>query len=70
MWMKIMGNESVRWRTRCLCHVIIKAGTGWAKVPDSSQDQFVLAALAAKANSPVSRLLHTTISMTASLEVE
>lgn len=41
-----------------------------AKVPHSSQDQFVHAALAAKANSPVARLLKTTISMTASLETE
>jgi len=41
-----------------------------AKVPDSSQDQFVLAALAARASSPVVRLLKTTISMTAHLEVD
>jgi osmotically inducible protein OsmC len=39
-----------------------------AKVPDSSQNQFLVAALAARASSPVVRLLKTTISMTASLE--
>jgi lipoyl-dependent peroxiredoxin len=41
-----------------------------AKVPDSSQDQFVVAALAAKANSPMARLLKTTISMTAHLDTD
>lgn len=40
-----------------------------AKVPDSSQDQVIQAALAAKVNSPVARLLKTTISMTASLDL-
>jgi organic hydroperoxide reductase OsmC/OhrA len=39
-----------------------------AKVPTLSQDQFIQAALAAKASSRVARLLKTTISMTASLE--
>jgi osmotically inducible protein OsmC len=39
-----------------------------AKVPGCSQDQFVVAALAAKANSPMARLLKTTISMTAHLD--
>jgi osmotically inducible protein OsmC len=38
------------------------------KVPALSQDQFIQAALSAKANSRVARLLKTTISMTASLE--
>lgn len=40
-----------------------------AKVPALSQDQFIQAALTAKANSRVARLLKTTVSMTASLEV-
>lgn len=41
-----------------------------ATVPDATQAQFVHAALAAKASSPVARLLKTTISMTAHLEVD
>jgi lipoyl-dependent peroxiredoxin len=38
-----------------------------ASVPDVSQAQFMEAALAAKTNCPVARLLNTTISMSASL---
>ena len=41
-----------------------------AKVLSGSQDEFVRAALAAKKNSPIARLLSTTISMTAHLEVD
>ena len=40
-----------------------------AKVPDVSQAIFIDAALAAKTNCPVARLLKTNISMTTSLEV-
>ncbi len=39
-----------------------------ASVPDASQARFMEAALAAKANCPISRLLKTTISMTARLD--
>jgi osmotically inducible protein OsmC len=39
-----------------------------ANVPDASQARFMEAALAAKANCPISRLLKTTISMTARLD--
>jgi osmotically inducible protein OsmC len=39
-----------------------------ANVPDASQARFMEAALAAKANCPISRLLKTTISMTATLD--
>jgi lipoyl-dependent peroxiredoxin len=39
-----------------------------ASVPDASQAGFMDAALAAKTNCPVARLLKTTISMTASLD--
>ena len=39
-----------------------------ANVPDASQTGFMDAALAAKTNCPISRLLKTNISMTASLE--
>ena len=39
-----------------------------ASVPDASQLGFMTAALNAKASCPVSRLLHTNISMTASLD--
>jgi osmotically inducible protein OsmC len=39
-----------------------------ANVPDASQIRFMAAALDAKANCPVSRLLKTNISMTASLD--
>ena len=38
-----------------------------AKVPDASQAGFMDAAIAAKTNCPISRLLKTNISMTASL---
>jgi osmotically inducible protein OsmC len=38
-----------------------------AKVPDASQARFMDAAIAAKTNCPISRLLKTNISMTASL---
>ena len=41
-----------------------------AKVSDATQDEFVHAALAAKANSPVARLFRAMISMTAHLEAE
>lgn len=41
-----------------------------AKVPDSTQNQFVVAALTAKAKASVVRLLKTTISMNASLAVD
>jgi osmotically inducible protein OsmC len=53
-------------------------GDGWmishiqldvqAKVPGSTQDQFIVAALAAKTTCPIARVLNTTISMTASLD--
>jgi lipoyl-dependent peroxiredoxin len=39
-----------------------------AKVPDASQAHFMDAALAAKTNCPMARLLKTNISMTASLD--
>jgi osmotically inducible protein OsmC len=39
-----------------------------ANVPNASQARFMEAALAAKANCPISRLLKTTISMTARLD--
>jgi osmotically inducible protein OsmC len=39
-----------------------------AKVPDASQARFMNAALAAKTNCPIARLLKTNISMTASLD--
>jgi len=39
-----------------------------ARVPDASQVRFMDAALAAKTNCPISRLLKTTISMTARLD--
>jgi len=41
-----------------------------AKVPGSTQDQFIVAALAAKTTCPIARVLNTTISMTASLDGE
>lgn len=41
-----------------------------AKVPGSTQDQFIVAALAAKTTCPIARSLNTTISMTASLDGE
>jgi osmotically inducible protein OsmC len=40
-----------------------------AKVPDASQARFMDAALAAKTNCPIGRLLKANISMTATLEV-
>jgi osmotically inducible protein OsmC len=40
-----------------------------AKVPDASQAGFMDAALAAKTNCPIARLLKASISMTATLEV-
>lgn len=53
--------------------------TGWtlthmqldvrANVPDASQARFMDAALAAKANCPIARLLKTNISMTAKLDL-
>ncbi len=39
-----------------------------ANVPDASQARFMEAALAAKTNCPIARLLKTNISMTASLD--
>jgi lipoyl-dependent peroxiredoxin len=39
-----------------------------ANVPDASQTRFMDAALAAKTNSPIARLLKTNISMTATLD--
>ena len=39
-----------------------------ANVPDASQARFIDAALAAKTKCPISRLLNTNISMTATLE--
>jgi osmotically inducible protein OsmC len=39
-----------------------------ANVPDASKERFMDAALAAKTNCPISRLLKTNISMTASLD--
>ncbi len=39
-----------------------------ANVPDASQSGFMDAAIAAKTNCPISRLLKTNISMTASLD--
>jgi lipoyl-dependent peroxiredoxin len=39
-----------------------------ANVPDASQARFMDAALAAKTNCPIARLLNTNISMTASLD--
>ena len=39
-----------------------------ANVPDASQARFMDAALAAKTNCPIARLLKTNISMTASLD--
>src|SRR6202030_2057008 len=39
-----------------------------ASVPDASQARFMDAALAAKTNCPIARLLKTNISMTASLD--
>ena len=39
-----------------------------ASVPDASQARFMDAALAAKTNCPIARLLNTTISMSASLD--
>jgi osmotically inducible protein OsmC len=41
-----------------------------AKVPGSTQDQFIVATLAAKTTCPIARVLNTTISMTASLDRE
>jgi lipoyl-dependent peroxiredoxin len=41
-----------------------------AKVPGSTQDQFIVAALGAKTTCPIARVLNTTISMTASLDGE
>jgi osmotically inducible protein OsmC len=41
----------------------------YAKVPDASQAGFMDAALAAKTNCPVARLLKTNISMTATLDL-
>ena len=41
-----------------------------AKVPGSTQDQFIVAALAAKTTCPIARVLNATISMTASLDGE
>lgn len=41
-----------------------------AKVPKATQSNFMAAAIAAKANCPIARLLNTTISMTASLDNE
>ena len=38
-----------------------------ANVPDLSQEDFMKAALAAKANCPIGRLLNTNVSMTSSL---
>lgn len=38
-----------------------------AQVPSASQDDFMTAALTAKTNCPIARLLNTNISMTASL---
>ena len=40
-----------------------------AKVPDASQTRFMEAALAAKTNCPIARLLKTNISMTATLDL-
>jgi osmotically inducible protein OsmC len=40
-----------------------------AKVPDASQALFMEAAMAAKSNCPIARLLKANISMIASLEV-
>jgi osmotically inducible protein OsmC len=39
-----------------------------ANVPDASQARFIDAALAAKTNCPIARLLNTTISMSATLD--
>jgi lipoyl-dependent peroxiredoxin len=39
-----------------------------ASVPDASQAYFMIAAIAAKTNCPIARLLKTTISMTATLD--
>jgi lipoyl-dependent peroxiredoxin len=39
-----------------------------AKVPSATQDQFIVAALAAKTACPIARVLNATISMTASLD--
>ena len=39
-----------------------------AKVPKATQNNFMAAAIAAKTNCPIARLLKTTISMTASLD--
>ena len=39
-----------------------------AKVPKATQNNFMAAAIAAKTNCPMARLLNTTISMTASLD--
>jgi osmotically inducible protein OsmC len=39
-----------------------------AKVPSATQDQFIVAALAAKTTCPIARVLNATISMTASLD--
>lgn len=54
--------------------------TGWmishiqlnimARVPNSSQEQFIVAALAAKNGCSIARVLNTTISMTASLQMD
>lgn len=41
-----------------------------AKVPGASQEQFIHASLAAKANAPIARLINTTISMTAHLDTD
>jgi osmotically inducible protein OsmC len=41
-----------------------------AKVPGSTQDQFIVAALAAKTTCPIARVLNTTISLAASLDGE
>ncbi len=39
-----------------------------ARVPHATQNNFIAAAIAAKTNCPIARLLKATISMTASLE--
>ena len=41
-----------------------------AKVPEASQEQFIHAALAAKTNASIVRLINTTISMTAHLDTD